>query len=98
MSHHNLPPVPPEFSEFVTGLQKKVANQAERIRYLEGATNHATGTPLSLEREARQRLEHDVREFLQLIREWGFTPFVFSPLVRDNMTELMKKHPNLKPQ
>lgn len=25
----------------------KIANQAERIRYLEGATNHATGTPLS---------------------------------------------------
>jgi hypothetical protein len=25
----------------------KIKNQAERIRYLEGATNHATGTPLS---------------------------------------------------
>jgi hypothetical protein len=27
--------------------EAKISNQAERIRYLEGATNHATGTPLS---------------------------------------------------
>jgi hypothetical protein len=27
---------------------KKIERQAERIRYLEGATNHATGTPLSI--------------------------------------------------
>lgn len=26
---------------------KTIERQAERIRYLEGATNHATGTPLS---------------------------------------------------
>lgn len=34
-------------AEAVNHLRNKVANQAERIRYLEGATNHATGTPLS---------------------------------------------------
>lgn len=31
----------------LTAAQAKIANQSERIRYLEGATNHATGTPLS---------------------------------------------------
>jgi hypothetical protein len=31
----------------LAAAQAKIANQSERIRYLEGATNHATGTPLS---------------------------------------------------
>ena len=31
----------------VERLTTKIGNQADRIRYLEGATNHATGTPLS---------------------------------------------------
>ena len=37
----------------------KIERQAERIRYLEGATNHATGTPLSValrERDAERAL------------------------------------------
>lgn len=41
----------------------KIANQAERIRYLEGATNHATGTPLSLA-DARKDSER-LREALE---------------------------------
>jgi len=36
--------------------QSKIENQAERIKYLEGATNHATGTPLSKMTEQRDRL------------------------------------------
>jgi hypothetical protein len=36
--------------------QSKIENQAERIKCLEGATNHATGTPLSKMREQRDRL------------------------------------------
>jgi septal ring factor EnvC (AmiA/AmiB activator) len=36
--------------------QSKIENQAERIKYLEGATNHATGTPLSKMREQRDML------------------------------------------
>lgn len=35
---------------------QKIENQAERITYLEGATNHATGTPLSKAIEQRDRL------------------------------------------
>ena len=34
-------------AEDIDRLHAKIANQAERIRHLEGATNHATGTPLS---------------------------------------------------
>jgi len=42
-------------------LRDSVANQAERIRYLEGATNHATGTPLSKSKDeaARWKSSHD---------------------------------------
>jgi len=42
--------------------QSKIENQAERIKYLEGATNHATGTPLSKMREQRDRLAEALRE------------------------------------
>jgi len=35
---------------------QKIENQAERITYLEGATNHATGTPLSKAIEQRDKL------------------------------------------
>jgi lipopolysaccharide biosynthesis regulator YciM len=35
---------------------QKIKNQAERIAYLEGATNHATGTPLSKAIEQRDKL------------------------------------------
>ena len=42
--------------------QSKIENQAERIKYLEGATNHATGTPLSKMTEQRDRLAEALRE------------------------------------
>ena len=54
----------------------KIERQAERIRYLEGATNHACGTPLSIalrERdEAREALEK-AKTALRLIAEEGGT-------------------------
>ena len=40
----------------------KIENQAERIKYLEGTTNYATGTPLSKMREQRDRLAEALRE------------------------------------
>jgi chromosome segregation ATPase len=52
----------------------KIENQAERIKYLEGATNHATGTPLSKMREQRDRLAAIARELTAMIRVnvmWG---------------------------
>lgn len=36
-----------ELETELAAAQAKIVNQSERIRYLEGATNHATGTPLS---------------------------------------------------
>jgi hypothetical protein len=40
--------------------EAKVSNQAERIRYLEGATNHATGTPLSIAIARAERAEAEL--------------------------------------
>lgn len=45
---------------------KKIERQADRVRYLEGATNHATGTPLSKMREQRDECE---RQFQAKIEE-----------------------------
>jgi hypothetical protein len=47
----------------VARLRDKVESQAGRIRYLEGATNHACGTPLSKANQEVARL----REALELI-------------------------------
>tara|TARA_R110000868_G_scaffold260336_1_gene518513 strand:+ start:1174 stop:2049 length:876 start_codon:yes stop_codon:yes gene_type:complete len=40
--------------------EAKISNQAERIRYLEGATNHATGTPLSQAIARAERAEAEL--------------------------------------
>jgi hypothetical protein len=45
----------------------KIKNQAERIKCLEGATNHATGTPLSKMREQRDRLAEALRELCETL-------------------------------
>jgi hypothetical protein len=45
--------------------QSKIENQAERIKYLEGATNHATGTPLSKMREQRDRLAEALKDVMK---------------------------------
>jgi uncharacterized protein (DUF3084 family) len=50
---------------------KKIENQSERIRYLEGATNHATGTPLSKAIEQRDRLAEALNK-IQLVMVDGF--------------------------
>jgi hypothetical protein len=43
-------------------LEAKCINQAERIRQLEGATNHAGGTPLSQWRECAAGLASALRQ------------------------------------
>ena len=40
--------------------EAKISNQADRIRYLEGATNHATGTPLSQAIARAERAEAEL--------------------------------------
>jgi chromosome segregation ATPase len=41
-------------------LTTKIGNQADRIRYLEGAINHATGTPLSKANARAERAEAEI--------------------------------------
>jgi hypothetical protein len=43
----------------LAAAQAKIANQSDRLRYLEGATNHATGTPLSQAHAKIAELEQD---------------------------------------
>jgi chromosome segregation ATPase len=46
----------------VERLTTKIGNQADRIRYLEGATNHATGTPLSKAIARAEKAEAELAE------------------------------------
>ena len=46
----------------VERLTTKIGNQADRIRYLEGATNHATGTPLSQAIARAEKAEAELAE------------------------------------
>lgn len=48
---------------------KKLKNQADRICYLEGATNHATGTPLSKAIEQRDRLAEALKEYREALSD-----------------------------
>ena len=41
--------------------QEKIERQANHIRYLEGATNHACGTPLSVALRERDEAVEEVR-------------------------------------
>jgi hypothetical protein len=41
--------------------REKMASQSDRIRYLEGATNHAEGTPLSIALRERDEAREEVR-------------------------------------
>ena len=68
---------------------QKIENQAERITYLEGATNHATGTPLSKAIEQRDRL-------LEEREQWRLSS-VCRELVeqRDEARRLAERYRNL---
>lgn len=46
--------------------REKIERQAERIRYLEGATNHATGTPLSVALKERDEARSVIRMLWEL--------------------------------
>jgi K+-sensing histidine kinase KdpD len=53
--------------------ETKVQAQAERIRYLEGATNHATGTPLAKAEARVKELEADYSHSLNALCIEGHT-------------------------
>ncbi len=50
----------------VERLTAKIGNQADRIRYLEGATNHATGTPLSQAIARAEKAEDIIRSLCRI--------------------------------
>jgi alkyl sulfatase BDS1-like metallo-beta-lactamase superfamily hydrolase len=59
----------------VERLTARESNQSERIRYLEGATNHATGTPLSQAMARAERAEAELakeRARLDYLSTLGF--------------------------
>jgi hypothetical protein len=47
--------------------RQKIENQAERITYLEGATNHANGTPLTKAINQRDRLAMALQELCKAL-------------------------------
>jgi hypothetical protein len=49
--------------------RQKIERQAERIRYLEGATNHATGTPLSQALKERDKARSECARLRETIAE-----------------------------
>ena len=51
--------------------RQKIENQAERITYLEGATNHANGTPLTKAIEQRNRLAEALQKLADC--DWVIT-------------------------
>jgi len=51
-------------------LRRKSEAQKERIRYLEGATNHATGTPLSIAIKERNELRAEVEKLKDERENW----------------------------
>jgi hypothetical protein len=63
--------VPPEtarkLERELTAMTKQRDAQAERIRYLEGATNHANGTPLTKAINQRDRLAMALQELCKAL-------------------------------
>jgi len=45
----------------------KIKSQADRIRYLEGATNHASGTPLKIALRQRDEAVEEVRRLKAIL-------------------------------
>ena len=72
---------------------QKIKNQAERIAYLEGATNHATGTPLSKAIEQRDKLAAGLEVAQQVGIQLGEQ--------RDRLAEAVKQYlpyvPDMRP-
>jgi DNA repair exonuclease SbcCD ATPase subunit len=56
-----------EWIESAERGRRKIDAQAERIRYLEGATNHANGTPLTKAIEQRDRLAEALRKLCEAL-------------------------------
>ena len=49
------------YDQLFDEAREKINHQANRIRYLEGATNHACGTPLSVALRERDEAREEVK-------------------------------------
>jgi DNA repair exonuclease SbcCD ATPase subunit len=62
--------------EFAERRLIKIDAQAERLRYLEGATNHATGTPLTKAIEQRDRMAvllSDMQDYTKGVKRYDYS-------------------------
>ena len=71
----------------VERLTAKIGNQADRIRYLEGATNHATGTPLSQAIARAEKAEAELAEW-SVLNLWGGTPEIIHEFIKGQQTRI----------
>ena len=68
-------------------LTAKIGNQADRIRYLEGATNHATGTPLSQAIARAEKAEAELADW-SILNLWGGTPEIVHEFVKGQQNRI----------
>jgi hypothetical protein len=71
----------------VERLTTKIGNQADRIRYLEGATNHATGTPLSQAIARAEKAEAELADW-SVLNLWGGTPEIIHEFIKGQQTRI----------
>jgi hypothetical protein len=71
----------------VERLTAKIGNQADRIRYLEGATNHATGTPLSQAIARAEKAEAELADW-SILNLWGGTPEIVHEFIKGQQTRI----------
>jgi hypothetical protein len=71
----------------VERLTTKIGNQADRIRYLEGATNHATGTPLSQAIARAEKAEAELADW-SVLKGWGGTPEIVHKFIKGQQTRI----------
>ena len=67
--------------------QEKINRQANRILYLEGATNHACGTPLSVALRERDEAREEIKEWKTLCL-WGGTPEHIHGFIRGQQSRI----------
>jgi hypothetical protein len=77
----------------VARLREKVERQAERIRYLEGATNHACGTPLSRATNEVARLREQLTRVIEIAEKFRFYTKSYEWLsMKDELDKIKTEH------
>jgi len=74
--------------------REKIKRQTDRIRYLEGATNYAKGTPLSIALKERD----EAREHLEHVKEYGTEEINASVDLRQKLAQALVELDNMQDQ